>query len=420
VSSLPQSKGEVTQLKNAVFLIMGSGIAQAIPLLFSPILSRIYTPSHFGDLAFFTATVAIATMVATGLYELAIVLPRSDRQAFQLLGLVITIAICVSAVSLFLIAIFRFSGIRLHDSIDGNILLIPLGILFNALFQGLNYWLNRKKGYLILNICRISQSLAIVGVSLLLGWLGAKEYGLVLGYVVGGLFSIIPLFHLLIKHHEIFTIVDMKKVAIQHLNFPKLMLPTSGMNTAAGQAPVFMLRGFYDNAIVGSYGFATRILTAPLAIISVAIGQVFYRNLAEIEHTGDKNLITPFKRTAGLLVVFSFLVFTPLYFWGEFIFGWIFGANWLEAGKFVQIIALGTAVRFVVSPLSTVFYVTNRLRLLAIWQTVYFVSTITVFLIASGLPINNLLFIYSMHEVIMYCFYFVLMLVAIKKHTGHE
>jgi teichuronic acid exporter len=420
VRFIPKSKGEVSQIKNAVFLIVGSGMAQAIPLLFSPLLSRVYTPVHFGDLAFFTATVAIATMVATGLYELAIVLPKYDRQAFQLLGLVVFIALGISGLSCLIIFVLRFSGVKLHDSIDGNVLLIPLGILFNALFQGLNYWLNRKKGYWVLNISRISQSVAIVAVSLLLGWLGAKAYGLVLGYVVGGLLSIIPLFQLLIKHSSIITWKGMKNAALQHLNFPKLVLPTSGMNTAAGQAPIFMLRGFYDNGTVGSYGFATRILTAPLAIISVAIGQVFYRNLAEIEHTGDRNLVTPFKRTAGLLVVFSFLVFTPLYFWGEFIFGWIFGANWLEAGKFVQIIAIGTAVRFIVSPLSTVFYVTNRLRLLAFWQTLYFVSTISTLLLVSGWPIVNLLFIYSIHEVVMYVFYFVLMLMAIKKHKGNE
>ncbi len=396
---------------------MGSGMAQAIPLLFSPVLSRIYSPAHFGDLAFFTATVAIATMIATGLYELAIVLPKSDRQAFQLVGLVIVIAFAVSLTAFIIILFLKKSGIKLHDSIDQNIILIPLGILFNALFQGLNYWLNRKKGYLVLNISRIAQSLGIVVVSILLGWLGYREYGLVMGYIFGGFFSIIPLVHLMLKHHSIISLTGMKRVALLHLNFPKLMLPTSGMNTAAGQAPVFMLRSFYDNAIVGSYGFAARILTAPLAIISVAIGQIFYRNLAEVGHSGSNDLYTPFKRTASMLLAFSILVFTPLYFWGESLFGWIFGKEWLESGRFVEILVIGTAVRFIVSPLSTVFYVTNRIKMLALWQTIYFASTITMFLVASGLPITTLLYVYAFHEVLLYGFYFTLMLFAIKKHT---
>lgn len=417
MSHFVNGKGKKSGVKDTVFLIVGSSVAQAIPLLFSPILSRVYTPSHFGDFTFFTATVAIATMAATGLYELAILLPRSDRQAFNLLGLVIIIALCVSSLSLLLILFVKWTGIELHNSIDGNVLLIPLGIFFNALFQGLNYWLNRKKSYLILNISRISQSLAIVCFSILLGILGFKEYGLVIGYIVGGVLSVIPVFHLIFRYRRILTFDGMKKVALMHLNYPKLMLPTSGMNTAAGQVPIFMLKGFYDNATVGSYGFAARILTAPLAVISVAIGQVFYRNLAEIEHSGDRDLISPFKKTAGLLVLFSFLVFSPLYFWGEFIFGWIFGSNWHEAGRFVQIIALGTSIRFIVSPLSTVFYVTNKLKLLAIWQTTYFVSTILVFLFLSGIPITELLFIYSIHEVILYSLYFILMIVALKKNT---
>lgn len=417
MSFFKRSVGDRAHVKNAFLLIAGSGMAQAIPLLFSPVLSRIYGPAHFGNLAFYTATVAIATMIATGLYELAIVLPKSDRVAFQLLGLVIVIAFAVSLTAFIVILFLKQFGVKLHDSIDQSIILIPLGILFNALFQGLNYWLNRKKSYFVLNVSRIAQSLGIVGISIVFGWLGYNEYGLIMGYIFGGFFSIIPLLYILVKHHSIITLTGMRSVALLHLNFPKLMLPTSGMNTAAGQAPVFMLRSFYDNTVVGSYGFAARILTAPLAIISVAIGQIFYRNLAEVEHSGNRDLYTPFKRTASMLMAFSLLVFTPLYFWGEGLFGWIFGNEWLESGRFVEILVIGTAVRFIVSPLSTVFYVTDRIKMLALWQTIYFVSTITMFLLASGLPISMLLYVYAFHEVLLYGIYFILMMFAIKKRT---
>ncbi len=403
-------------IRNALLLILGSGIAQAIPLIFSPLLSRIYSPTHFGDFAFFTATVAIATMLATGLYELAILLPKYDRQAFQLLGLIIAIASFVSVLSLLLITILSLFGILSNFTQNETIFLMPLGIFINALFQGLNYWLNRKKSYIVLNVFRIAQSLVIVLVSLLCGIFGLKSCGMIIAYLVGGIIAILPLVNLLIRHHSVITLQGMKTMAQQYLKLPQIMLPTSGMNTAAGQTPVFMLNIFYQNATVGNFSFASRILTAPLSIISVALGQVFFKNLTEIDHAGGNNLRELFLRTASILVLVSMLIFIPLFYWGQLIFLSIFGPNWLEAGNFFQIIILGTAVRFVVSPLSTIFYVTNKLRLLAIWQTIYFVSTVSIFLIAAGMPIRNLLLIYSIHESVLYGIYFLLMLKALAKN----
>ncbi len=62
--------------RNILTLMTGSTIAQAIPIAISPILTRLYTPEDFGVLALFTSLVTIFSVISTGRYEFAIMLPK--------------------------------------------------------------------------------------------------------------------------------------------------------------------------------------------------------------------------------------------------------------------------------------------------------------------------------------------------------
>ena len=71
---LPKS----TYAKNVLTLMTGTGLAQAIPIAISPILTRIYTPEEFGVFALYMAIASILTVLVTGRYEMAILLPKKD------------------------------------------------------------------------------------------------------------------------------------------------------------------------------------------------------------------------------------------------------------------------------------------------------------------------------------------------------
>ena len=69
--------------KNVLLLASGTAFAQALPIVISPILTRIYTPSDFGTLSLFIAIVSIFASIANGRYELAIMLPKKDENAVE-------------------------------------------------------------------------------------------------------------------------------------------------------------------------------------------------------------------------------------------------------------------------------------------------------------------------------------------------
>lgn len=78
--------------RNVLTLMTGTTIAQAIPIAISPILTRIYTPEDFGVFALYMAIASIVAVVATGRYEMAIMLPKKDSDAINIVALSILIS----------------------------------------------------------------------------------------------------------------------------------------------------------------------------------------------------------------------------------------------------------------------------------------------------------------------------------------
>lgn len=408
-----------TYFENILLLVSGAGFSQLIPVLFSPILGRIYSPHEFGVLAIFMAFCYILGMLSTGLYELAVMLPKKDVAALNLLAWV-TISSSVFGVFI-CFALYLFSYIPRVEEWQTTFkyhYLLPLGIFFVGSFQGYTYWLNRKKEYKILNFCRIGQSMTIVAVSLILGYLGFKDSGLILGFLAGGLVTLLPLLIVLFRKKSKINKERILQNIKEYKSYPKLMLPTAMMNTTASYTPVFSIDRFFNSNIVGSYSMASRMLTAPVAVISVVIGQVYYKKIADIVNFKEKSLMKEFFRTTILLLIVSIVIFLPLFFWGEELMVFVFGNQWSEAGSFVEIIAIATMIKFVVSPLSTIFMAVNKLKRIALWQTIYFCTTLSIFGVGIffKMDIEKLLLIYVLHECILYLFYYFLMYKIAKKY----
>ena len=92
-------------VRHVVTLMTGTAVAQAIPIAMSPILTRIYTPEDFGLFALYMSTSALLAEVATGRYELAIMLPKKDEDARDIFVLSVMIATILSFLS-FLVVFF--------------------------------------------------------------------------------------------------------------------------------------------------------------------------------------------------------------------------------------------------------------------------------------------------------------------------
>ncbi len=400
--------------RNIMTLMTGTGLAQAIPVLFSPLLTRIFSPAEFGKLAFFMSLCAILSIISTGRYELSVMLPKKDVEAFNIMVLIVIASFAISLAILSIIVLFSPYILEILNSPVSfqYLLLLPAGIFLTGTFQGLNYWLNRKKKYKVISTVRILQSLATALISIFLGYIGFNSNGLIIGFLIGCIIPVVPLIYVLITRRSLISKYQIKAIGKTYIDYPRFMMPTALMDTTAMQAPVFFINKFFSSVIVGSYSLASRVVTAPIGVISGAIGQVYFQKVATIVSHHSGTVLPVVLKTARTLVLISIILFTPFFFWGEDLFRVIFGAQWGEAGKYVEIISVAMFIRFIVSPLSTIFISTNRIRVGAAWQTFYFCTTLTIFFVGRNLHFQDLLWLYVIHEIVLYTIYFILMLLV--------
>lgn len=391
--------------KNVITLITGTGVAQLIPIIATPFLTRFYTPSEFGIFAIFIAVSSILAVIATGRYELAIIVPKSDGVAFILLLLAITLT---SFFSLALLAVFyAFEATLRHWLISEVIFLVPLGVVLIGSYQSLNYWFNRKAKYNQMAVSRISQSVSGSSAQLLFGMLSTGSLGLIVGQLVGQVISLCYL------SKKVFNLgpkaLDKKKclfkiycVAKKFADFPKFLIAAHCFNTASAQAPLLLINFFFTSTASGLFMLTQRVLMAPVGLIASAIGDVF-RQEASLKYAIDKECKLIYLTTLKKLIVIGAVPFTVLFFFAEELFAIVFGEEWAEAGYYAKILTPMFFMQFIASPLSSMFIISEEQKIDLWWQIGLFILVIMSFAIwgANG-ELESAIVFFSLTYVLMY------------------
>ncbi|WP_339060568.1 oligosaccharide flippase family protein [Tepidibacillus marianensis] len=167
--------------RNVFTLMTGTTIAQAVPILISPILTRLYSPEDFGVLAVFLSVTAMIAVISTGRYELAIMLPNEDKDGANLVVLSLFIDIAISLVSFLILWVFNAPITRMLGTPQISIwlFLVPISVFLTGLYQSLNYWSNRRKQYKRLARSRVSKSVGTGAFNIGSGFFRTGSFGLI-------------------------------------------------------------------------------------------------------------------------------------------------------------------------------------------------------------------------------------------------
>ena len=377
---------------NVFVLMTGTFLSQLIPFLISPILTRIFSPEEFGIFGLYFSISMILSVIITSRYEMAVMLPKSDIDSFNLVGLSLLITTFISIILFFMVLIFKHpvSVLVKSPSLENWFFVLPVTMFSIGLFQTLNYWNNRKEKYKILASSRVFRSAGTGVVSIALGYSFLKQGGLIIGDAIGQLLSG---FFLLVNtwENDKYLFKEISKIkmieqAKRYSQFPKYNVPSGLLEKMSGQAPVLMLSAFFGETITGFFSFSQRIISAPSAIIARAIGDVF-RQKANVEFLEKGNCSGIFIKTFQLLFGIGIVPFTAFYFFAPEIFGVVFGKEWIIAGEYSKIMTIMFFLQFVVSPLSSMFLVAEKQHIDMWIQIVLLAGVISSF--ACGYTIFN-------------------------------
>ena len=346
-------------LWKGVFVIgSGTALAQAIGIISTPIITRLYNPSDFGLLGIYSSILTILMVIASLRYEFAIPLPKDSSKAANILVLCMVL---IGAIASILFISFLLAGSKIMDMLGMHDLLPYLGLIFIGflgvgIYQALNYWAIRQRDYPRITKTRINQSLGGSISKILFGLLSLGPLGLIFGHIISNIAGIYTFTKAIIKKDsESFkniSATEIKSVAREYRSFPMYSAPSTLLFAVSLQIPVFMLSTMYGLGVVGWYTLANQMLALPVGLISGSMAQVFYGEAAKSARDSPEILRSLYIDTTKKLALIGIPLLGIIALIAPWIFPIVFGSAWEEAGMFCLPLALVAVSQFIVTPTS--------------------------------------------------------------------
>jgi len=369
--------------RNIVTLITGTGIAQIIPIVISPVLTRLYSPSDFGTFAFFSALVGILSILASGRYEMALLLPKREQDALHILFLSFILNLLFSLIVLGGIIIFHDILMRYIDdrSMELWLYVVPLSVFVVALFNQLSIFNNRLKCYADMARASVIKSFVLSVVQLGTGIWHTGVSGLIGAQIIAQLSANVKLAkNILLREHGNIRISRLKLFALakRYRDFPRYNLPHAVLSTLSANLPIYLFTPFFGSQVVGYYSLSLMIVFVPLMIIAGATAKVYNQQISiRYRQREESYLFT--KRMLRSLAAKIVPVVVLIGIFSPSLFGMVFGENWREAGIYTQILVPFLLLNVMVS---TVAFIPN---LVGKQKKAFWISVVHVILLGSVL-----------------------------------
>lgn len=323
---------------NFTKIFAGSSVAQAITLLLYPYIARLYTPQDFSRFGFIFSLIAIISVFATGQFQAALLIPESDDEVDELVGLSFFF-ICVSSILVLLFFIFY----------DRSLLIAPIFLFVYSLFDVQRMLYIRKQAY---NETFISQIL----------YRGLGNAGKLLppfvnlghiGLAVSELLSLLCVTIYGFTKFK-FKIGFNKKLIHKYKIFPLYHTLTMGTYILLNDFPILVWSSIYDKTLLGYYVMGQRLLIVPIQVVGNAIQGSTIHNILGTSH--------PRKELGRIITGLLFLGMTGSIFFylvGESLITYILGPKWIGGIFVFKCMSLIFASKLILSVTQTILTVHN-------------------------------------------------------------
>jgi len=398
--------------KKVASVFSGMAVAQAIPLLGSLLIARIYAPDSYGVFATWLGFSQIVTVSITYRLEAAFGLEADGKTRIELVAVTVALVSLTGCLLYIVMTILALSiGARL-DSIPAALvwLLIPqsMGMALSLVWQA---WAANNGEFKRLSIIRINQAFLITLIQVVAGLFYPDAVSLAVAQTLAVWLSVVLCLRVMPLRN---VVSDAKKRNLfpliyhywkKYRRFPMLALPADLINTAAAQMPVILIGSRFGAEIAGYYALATRMMGAPVSLLGGAVRDVFKRAAnEEFRMLGHCRSI--YQRTFLVLMGLSLVMIIFVIPFAEPIFILAFGAQWALAGVMATWLVPLYALGFMASPLSYTFYIVQKQNIDLAWQIGLFTVTMLTLLVFDFY--RQTLLYYSGGYALMYVVYILL------------
>lgn len=388
---------------NVLTLAGGTAFAQGIGLIAIPLLTRLYSASDYGVYAQYAAFFNLLVPLAHFRYAQAIMLPKEEQEALEVLRLSLRLSMVFGVILLLIFSFSDFSFYQLPGVTDsfGVLSLAALALVFGGMTQACNEWANRMKNFFLMSLSRAAQmgGMATTQCAAGLIW-GSTLLGLIAGHILGNLLGLgaLILGNKTLKGKPLFfsPIAPQFDSLRRHKRFPLYTSWGCVLDGASSYGTPLLFAVFFEPGMVGKYALANTALSAPVMLIGHSVSKVLYQKMSERIKNG-----LDIDGLVGAVLFRQFLISlfmaAVIYFFGPALFGFFFGDKWVSAGQFARILVPAMFFQFMLSGITSVLLAKERQDLLLLAQSVLALTTVASILLAgtAGLDENRSLAVFS-------------------------
>lgn len=356
-------------IKNILKLITGTAIAQLLTIAFSPVVQRLFTQEEWGFFALVSSIYGVVALVAGGRYDVALLVPKRNVDAVNLLGL--SLFVNLGFALLFYLALYLISLVGYGARLGVWYYLLPVFVLIVGFSQSLVAWNNRRKRYREIATFRISQSLFNNVFTITTSLIKVPFNGVLTAYLGSGVISLLVAIYQIKADFRLMlrgiTFRRMVFVGKKYVRFPLINTFQALLDALQLNGLIYIISFLFGDYFVGIFSLSIRILFLPMGFIGGAIAQVFYQEANSLIH--QKQPLYPLvKRTIKMSSLVITPVFIVLVLAGPLLFSFVYGKEWVGSGVYARYLAAWVCIDFVRASLSQIPLIFNRHHVLLIFS----------------------------------------------------
>lgn len=357
-------------------MLSGTGLTILVQLFVTPILTRLYGPEAYGTFSVFNAVSTNLALLAGLRFSQAMLLPKEELE-FQALVRISLFSVTLFSGILFLVLLINpvpILSIFNAEKLAPYSFVIPVSVFLLAANQILGQWQYR------LNLFKKSVGLdtsVLIGVrlfNLAYGWTsGGMVLGLVIGDIVGKVAGLLLSWLFIIKNRirALATPLSyqyLKQTVVKYKQYPLYNLPGVWLLTLSEQLPVFFVASSFGLSGVGYLSLATSMMDLPKRLFAYSVSSVFYKKATDLNRVSHEELMSFVLKIVYPLAAVAMIPYATIVVFGQEIFSFAFGNEWLFSGRVAQYLACYYVFELLYISVDSIFYVLRQERKMFFFQ----------------------------------------------------
>lgn len=344
--------------KNFSILFLGTIISQFLNFIFSPVISRFFIPSVYGEFNQFLSFTSIIGGILLFRMEQSIMIFNKSKEEETIFLFFLFILGIINSIIVYVI-FFLFSEWK-----AGYLILLSSNIFIIGLNTQMYLTSLKNRQYTICSTSRIAKVLFFNGTSLLLGYFYLPSASmLIIGQTVGLVAEFITLLSankwLLNYHYMMISISRGINYFKSNKEFIKWNLPNVLIDLLNDWGYMLVLGYVFGNQILGYFAMMYRVIKLPANLI----GSVLYQYNYSQAINKNANTLNIIKQNYLISIIIGFPIFLILFLFGSKLFVILFGDNWEESGWIIETLAPAYFVHFVIVSSSFITILKNKMNI---------------------------------------------------------